>query len=304
LWLKVFAAAALLAVFGSLGWLFFSTPPRPASETVAAPAPPPPASEEIASPPPRPTPIPRSAFPELVATPPGVQKPVNPTPIPVLSPPSMRVPKDVIANWQTPEGPALAEKFFTTWAATDPAAAGKWLTIQPDSPARHAAAEALALAWAARDLPAATGWALSLPEDGIMKSAIFDRLAALWVAKDPLAAAAYYARIADSETRHHAAAALFEAWGQRDPAGLYAALTKIPPVVNDDARMSLAPVLFPRNSSAAMNVLCGVKDREQRIHSLSQLYDYWRRRNRGAALTWVANSPLPDDERQRIAGPP
>jgi hypothetical protein len=50
-----------------------------------------------------------------------------------------------------------------------------------------------------------------------------------------------------------------------------------------------------------MAVLCGIKSSEQRVHSLAQMFDYWRRRNRAAAVAWLAKAPVAEDERQRIS---
>jgi hypothetical protein len=290
LWLRVFAITAIVAVFGSLGFMFLSGPKK-------APAPTPaPALAMIEAPP-----APRSSAPVPAPVAP-VASIVKPAPAPVATAPVAAVPKAVIDNWQTPDGPALATEFFNRWAAQDSAAAGRWLVAQPDSPARHAGAEAVAETWARKDLTAATEWALALPDTGIMKSVVLDRLATTWVEKDPLIGAGHYAKLPAGDLRRLAATALFERWSQRDPSGMHAALAKIPPQISDDARMSLAPVLFPRSSTEAMNVLCDVVDREQRIHSLNQMFDYWRRRNRGASIAWLANSPLSTEDRQRVSG--
>lgn len=217
------------------------------------------------------------------------------------TPPPPAIPKEVIVNWQIPDGPELTTAFITKWGANSPAAAGRWLAAQPDSPARHAGAETLAELWARTDLHAATQWALTLPDEGIVKSVVFDRLAALWAEKDPLTATGYFAKLPAGELRTLGAAALFEKWSQRDPAGLHAALGKIPATIADDARTSLAPVLFPRNATAAMDLLCEVKDGPRRIAAISQLFDYWRRRNRGASAAWLAQSPLSAEEREQVS---
>jgi hypothetical protein len=214
----------------------------------------------------------------------------------------MSIPVAVIAKWQQPEGPELASDFVRKWATSSPQAAGQWLAAQPDSPARHAAAEALAVDWSAKDLSAATTWAVALPEDGIIKSVVLERLADSWAEKDPVRGVEAYARVGDEEIRKLAAGALFDRWGKRDPGGMYAALPKIPAILADEARMSLAPVLFPRNATAAMDVLCDVKDASQRVDAIAQLFDYWRRRNRAAAAAWLSQSALGEQERQRISG--
>ena len=216
--------------------------------------------------------------------------------------PPTAIPKEVIANWQLPDGLELTSVFIANWGLKEPAAAGRWLAAQPDSPARHAGAETLAELWARSDLPAATQWALALPDDGIVKSVVFDRLAAPWVEKDPITAVSHFAKLPEGEVRKLGASALFEKWSQRDPIGLHAALAKIPAAIADDARASLAPVLFPRNATAAMNLLCDVKDRARCIAAITQLFDYWRRRNRGSAAAWLAQSPLSTEEREKVSG--
>lgn len=259
------------------------------------------------------TPVAVEHAPKPVATPIPVPTPMRPTPLPVIPStpvpvppttpaPTVSIPAAVIATWQQPEGPEIAVNFVRKWAALSPQAAGRWLAAQPDSPARHAAAEALAVDWSARDLSAATAWAVALPEDGILKSVVLERLADSWVEKDPVRGTEAYAGVRDEEIRKLAAGALFDGWAKRDPGGMYSALAKIPAALADEARMHLAPVLFPRNAAAAMNILCEVKDESQRVDAIAQLFDYWRRRNRAAASAWLSQSKLTEQERQRISG--
>ena len=273
--LRVFAVASFIAVAAALGWMILSRPEKPAPRATPEALP----SAEIA-----PTPPP-------------------PTPVPATQTPPLTIPKEVIANWQLPDGPEITSAFIKKWGSQNPAEAARWLSAQPDSPALHAGAERLAELWARADLHAATQWALTLPDDGIVKSVVIDRLAATWAEKDPLAATGYFARLPAGEHRKLGASALFDLWAKRDAAGMHGALGKIPAALADDARESLAPVLFPRNSTAAMNLLCDVKDRARRIAAISQLFDYWRRRNRGAATAWLAQSALSEEERQQIAVP-
>ena len=308
MWLRVFACASFAVVFGAIVWMFVSTP-RPRGVVNATPAP------DVSKPEAKHPPIAAASTPEPLVTPVPTPTPMRPTPLPVIPStpvpvpvvaatpaPVMSIPTAVIASWQQPEGPEIAADFVRKWAASSPQAAGRWLAAQPDSPARHAAAEALAVDWSAKDLSAATEWAVALPEDGILKSVVMERLADSWAEKDPVRGAGAYARVRDVEIRKLAAGALFDAWGKRDPGGMYSALPKIPVVLADEARMHLAPVLFPRNATAAMNILCEVKDASQRVDAVAQLFDYWRRRNRSAASAWLLQSALSEQERQRISG--
>lgn len=295
-WLQVFACVSFAAVVGMIGWTTLFAPVRN-PQAVGATAAQPEVDNEL----------PQSQSARPFSPMPGASKPVpigsnqatDPA-LPVGVTP--KIPAALIANWQQAEGPELAVAFVAEWAAKDPAAAGRWIAAQPDSPARHAGAEALAGIWAGRDIHAATKWAMALPDDGIIKAVVLERLAMLWAEKDPVAGAGYYGLLPAGETRKVVVGALFEKWGARDPAGLHAALGRLPASIADEARMSLAPVLFPRNSSAAMNVLCEVKDREQRINALSQLYDYWRRRSRASASAWLSSSPLQEAERSLVSG--
>ena len=279
-----------------IGWSTLLTPVRNPQAVGAAAAQPEVENELPQSQAARPaSPVPVASKPVPIA--------INQAAVPVLPVGvTPKIPAALIANWQQAEGPELAMVFVSDWAAKDPAAAGRWIAAQPDSPARHAGAEALAGIWAGRDIHAATKWAMTLPDDGIVKAVVLERLAMLWAEKDPVTGAGYYGVLPAGETRKIVVSALFEKWGARDPAGLHAALGRLPASTVDEARMSLAPVLFPRNPSAAMNVLCEVKDREQRIHALSQLYDYWRRRSRASAAAWLSSSPLQEAERSKISG--
>lgn len=282
-WLRAFAVGAVVIVAGALGWSILHHPKKPLPQEIPIPSPP-----VTAPPPAKPQPVSAATF-------------VKPTPISSSHAAQAVIPSDVIANWQLPDGPEITSKFITTWVKLEPAAAGRWLASQPDSPARHAGAETLAELWARADLHAATKWALSLPDDGIVKSLVFDRLAAPWVEKDPLAASGYFAQLPAGELRRLGASALFELWSQRDANGMHAALGKIPGAIADDARASLAPAVFPRNATAAMNILCGIKEPARKIQAIHQLHDYWRRRNRSAAMAWLAQSALSEDERKQIS---
>lgn len=290
MWLRAFACGSVVAVAGGMAWIILSPPskrPQPAeSPTVENPV------IALAGKPSAPAPKP-----VVIST-----AVVVPPPIKAAEPRASMIPAAVIAKWHEAEGPELAAAFISEWAAKDPAAAAHWLVSQPDSPARSSAAEALAEVWARRDLNAPTKWAIALPEEGIIKSLVLDRLAAAWAEKDPLIGAGYYATLAPGETRKLGASALFERWARRDPAGLHGSLARLPAAVADEARTSLAPVLFPRNSTEAMNVLCGVRNKELRIDSIGQMYDYWRRRSRASASAWLAASPLTSEERDRVSG--
>lgn len=289
MWLRAFACGSIIAVVGGMVWIILSPPSR-RSQPADQPAGDETVVETVH------TSVPRKPKPDISPA-------VNVAP--ANKPPAIKqpaVPPAVIAKWQEADGPDLAVAFVSEWGAKDPAAAAQWLVSQPDSPARSSAAEALADIWARRDLNASTKWAIALSDEGILKPLILDRLAALWAEKAPLIGAGYYATIAPGETRKLSASALFERWAKRDPAGLYGSLLRVPAAISDEARTSLAPVLFPRNSTEAMNVLCGVKNRELRIDSIGQMYDYWRRRSRASASAWLAASPLTPEERDRVSG--
>lgn len=290
MWLRAFACGSVAAVVGGMVWIILSPPARKQQQAEQ-----PPGTESVTE----------SANPRT-----ALSKPAGPQPkaaliptlnaIPTGKPPA--IPAGVTAKWHEADGPDLAVAFISDWGAKDPAAAAQWLVSQPDSPARSSAAEALAELWARRDLNAPTKWAIGLAEEGILKSLVLDRLAAAWAEKDPLIGAGYYATLPRGETRKLGASALFERWAQRDPGGLHGSLSRIPAAITDEARTSLAPLLFPRNSTEAMNVLCGVKNKELRIDSISQMYDYWRRRSRASASAWLAISPLTPEERSRVSG--
>ncbi len=299
LWLRVFAIASFAVVFGGVVWMFASSrKPRVAASVT-------PAAAELSAPifesraavlPSLPTPLPQS--PKPTATPlPLAQKPSS-----AAMPAAFSIPAVVIEKWNDPEGPELAVNFIKQWSAISPQDAAKWLSRQSDSPALHSAAESLVADWSAKDLPAATEWALGLANDGILKSLVLERLADAWSESNPPLGAVNYARISDAETRKVCAGALFDRWAKRDPGGMHAALARIPTVLADEARMSLAPVLFPRNSKMAMDVLCEVKNADERVAAVAQMFDYWRRRNRAAASAWLSGSSLSEQERQRISG--
>ena len=280
MWLRAFACGSVAAVVGGMVWIILSPPARKQQQAEQ-----PPGTEPVfenAGPRPQPLTIPagNAIFPG--------------------KPPA--IPAAVIAKWHEADGPDLAVAFISDWGAKEPAAAAHWLILQPDSPARNSAAETLADLWAQRDLHAPTKWAIALPEEGILKPLVLDRLASAWAEKDPLIGAGYYATIPPGETRKLGASALFERWAQRDPSGLHSSLARIPAAIIDEARTALAPVLFPRNSAEAMNVLCGVKNKALRMDSIGQMYDYWRRRSRASASAWLAVSPLTQDERERVSG--
>jgi hypothetical protein len=250
-----------------------------------------------------------SRTPEPTAMP-SVPKPtptplvVSQTPSPVVNavrPPAFSIPSAVVEKWNDPEGPELAVNFIKQWSAVSPQDAAKWLARQSDSPALHAAAEAMVADWSAKDLSAATEWALGLADEGILKSLVMERLGDGWVENNPILGAVFYARISDADTRKVCVSALFDRWAKRDPGGMHAALARVPHTLSDEARISLAPVLFPRNSSAAMDILCDVKDAGERIDAITQMFDYWRRRNRAAASAWLSRSPLAEAEKQRIS---
>lgn len=289
MWLRAFACGSIIAVVGGMIWIILSPPSRK-SQTAEHPA-----SDEA---------VVETANTSALRKPkPDISPAANVAPAdkpPVIKQPA--IPPAVIAKWQEADGPDLAVAFISEWGAKDPSAAAQWLVSQPDSPARSSAAEALTDIWARRDLNASTKWAIALSDEGILKPLLLDRLAALWAEKDPLIGAGYYATIAPGEARKLGASALFERWAKRDPAGLYGSLSRVPSAISDEARTSLAPVLFPRNSTEAMNVLCGVKNRELRIDSIGQMYDYWRRRSRASASAWLAASPLTPEERDRVSG--
>ena len=283
MWLRAFACGSIIAVVGGMVWIILSPPSR-RSQPADQPA----GDETVVET--AHSSAPRKPKPDI--SPAANVVPANKQPA---------IPPAVIAKWQEADGPDLAIAFISEWGVKDSAAAAQWLVSQPDSPARSSAAEALTDVWGRRDLNASTKWAISLSDEGILKSLILDRLAALWAEKDPLIGAEYYATIPPGETRKLSASALFERWAKRDPAGLHASLARIPAAITDEARTSLAPVLFPRNSTEAMNVLCGVRNKELRIDSIGQMYDYWRRRSRASASAWLAASPLTPEERDRVS---
>ncbi len=289
MWLRVFACGSIIAVVGGMVWIILSPPSR-RSQPPEQPA----GDETVVET--AHTSVPRKPKPDIS---PASHVALADKP-PVIKQPA--IPPAVIAKWQEADGPDLAVAFISEWGAKDPSAAARWLVSQPDSPARSSAAEALTDIWARRDLNASTKWAIALSDEGILKPLILDRLAALWAEKDPLIGAGYYANIAPGETRKLGASALFERWAKRDPTGLYGSLTRVPSAISDEARTSLAPVFFPRNSAEAMNILCGVRNKELRIDSIGQMYDYWRRRSRTSASAWLATSPLTSDERERVSG--
>ncbi|MGA2052502.1 MAG: hypothetical protein ABSH19_04240, partial [Opitutales bacterium] len=110
----------------------------------------------------------------------------------------------------------LYTDLFSTWAASDPAAAAAGALNLPPSASRNASLAAVADAWAQQDPAAALAWAQSLP-DGAAHDGAFSAAVLAMSELDPQAAAALAATLGNVDSRDDLLRQIARDWAVEDP---------------------------------------------------------------------------------------
>jgi hypothetical protein len=160
----------------------------------------------------------------------------------------------------------------STLASLDPASTASWLKRHLGREYSARAVRVLVRSWAALEPPAALAWFAALPENEIRRNAVFEGFG-VWLDHSPQEAERWL--LASTPAR------------PLDPA--------VRVLVSRNRRE--APKL-------ALEWAARMQDPELRQEVVTTVGQEWARRDRGAALAWLARSDLPPAQREAILAPP
>ncbi|HEX2749943.1 MAG TPA: hypothetical protein VHM91_18180 [Verrucomicrobiales bacterium] len=147
---------------------------------------------------------------------------------------------------------------FTSWAASDPAAAHAAARNMPPGPGRTYALRAVFGTWGAEDPAAAHAAAMAMPDSGARQQAI-QSVFESWASSDPQGALAAFKAVPKGQMRIETLGRIFATWAGSDPNAAAAAVTGL--------------------------------SRNERMNAISQISSVWASTDHQAALAWAKTLP-------------
>ncbi len=171
-----------------------------------------------------------------------------------------------LAHLSDSSGRQLATHLANYIYSRDPERAKDWVNNLPDVQARTQATNMLVAQMGWSDPKAATEWAATLPPD-----------------------------VRDSSLRQ-----AVHTWAATDPSATGDWINTLRGVARDQAASAYTNGLVGRDPAVAAQWAMSISDAKLRGSSLDRVASEWLRKNAAEASTWIQNSGLPVDQKQRL----
>ena len=184
-----------------------------------------------------------------------------------------------------------------------PEAASLWAGSLTDGPLKGNAMAKVAEAFVRRDPEAAARWAAGFA-DADYASRTIEQVGAQWAASNPVAAVGWLESLPASPGQKQGLSGAFSDWEDKDPAaaGDYLfAMAKSPE--RDAAISGFATGYAWQDPQTAIAWARDISDPVLRENSLTRAGQVFYRRDPDGAMTWLAESGLSEETRQRILTP-
>ena len=196
---------------------------------------------------------------------------------------------------------ALAQRTLSRLLELDPLAVWQWGEGLPEGPLREVVIARSLTAWAEYDPAGTRDWMVAnLDADRL--AAQLPRLASVWARHAPAEARDWYLGLPAHQQAARVGAEVFGTWLREDAARARAWLDGArPSPALDPGFQQYAYHLQRRDPPRAMDLATNIRDERTRSETRSRVARDWAQRDPRAALAYLAASPIPPDERERLA---
>lgn len=191
----------------------------------------------------------------------------------------------------------LLDEVVRGWCLNNIRDASAYVFQHVDEPGVGNAASTIADAMFEKDVDAATHWANSLPP-GDARDSAERSIARLWVQKDPSAAAQWLATLPESD-QTTVVTTVANNWVNTDWPNASQWLGTLTGNVRDQA-LSIAADRNNSTPTESLSLAQQIQNEGMRNDSVQQIIRNWAATDAQAAETWVKNSPLNDEQRQKL----
>ena len=216
---------------------------------------------------------------------------------------------------QMPEGEGrnnAAAVVGKTWAEQNPAAAQQWALSLPAGESRDSAMASVAGGWTKVDPTAAMTWVQSLPLGDARDNAV-DAIMDEWQYQgtNPQLLAQLAATMKEGEMREVVYKVIAEKWGDRDPDATGQWVQSLPQSPSKDMaawmfvdELHLQYADDTKQLAQAAPLATAIQSDKERYNAIEELARMWLVADRPTAETWLAQTNLPDDRKQKLLNPP
>jgi hypothetical protein len=188
-------------------------------------------------------------------------------------------------------------------APAEPQRLAAWCEKIADENFQSGAIIALEKEWRKTDPQAAAAWVAALPHNTARDLAL-NQLARDFAPTNPPTALLWACRIDDEGQRVNAVGHAVQAWARSTNLASVAPLLKQMPddKTRDEALRVFAGELSKTDPPLAMQWAETISDNAQRQVAMVTVASSWVAKDRGTALRWIEQSPLPPEARQKVLG--
>jgi len=199
---------------------------------------------------------------------------------------------DSLANDVIPEAAELRQLLVRRWAERDAPAVAAWTSQMPESAARRAALEQVAIAWANTDLAAAAGWVRALPE-GDSKQAATQAVAYEAARTEPAAALELASALPPTRERDDLLVHAVSQWAAADPAAAVAWALGIPELPARERVLAAAAIARAEQDGASAATLAAqaLRAGDEQDRTVVAIVQRWAQNSPLAAASWVSEFP-------------
>ena len=188
------------------------------------------------------------------------------------------------------------------WSYRDPESAASFVDDMKGERDYASAVNSVGRTWAMKNARDAIDWASQI-ENASLRDTTLVTIAESWANKQPGEAANWALMFPDDKQRQNAVLRTTSRWAYRDPVQAAAFLDEQPPSENASAYASVGSIWArQRNPQQAADWAEGIKDVSVRNNTMEKVALSWMKRDPDTASTWVVQSKLPEEAKQRVLG--
>ena len=181
-----------------------------------------------------------------------------------------------------------------------PSAAASWAQRLPDGEAKGSALDRVANAYVARDPAAAAAWAEQFASADY-GARVIEEVGDEWAERDPAAAVSWLESLDDSTGKREGFESALGEWVRKDPMKASQYLVDMPESeLKDSAINGFVGRLAWEDPTAAITWAGTIQQEETRMEALTRAGQAYYRRDREAAMEWLATSGLSAEAQKKV----